>query len=107
MIEGRGNAVREDDELDFEEEGEERNQINRGGDNELPEHGDVHEEPDNELLPMTRQDQEDRSAIDGDIDGSQESYSGDEDSPIRSPGKDDDTGSVPDDSPSVQVSSFP
>lgn len=97
--EGSGDAIREDDELDLEDE----DQTNGDEVDELEDSTEAHDYPDDGPLSVTRQ----RSAVgleNGNASG-ETSADGDNDYPPRRPRKDDDTGSIPDDSPSVQVSS--
>lgn len=101
MTKGRGNAVREDDELDLEEEDGELGQIN--GD-EGDENTEAHDYPDDEPLSVTRQIDRLTVGLEDDNSSRETSVDRDNDYPPRPPRKDDDTGSIPDDSPSVQVS---
>ncbi|KAK2765365.1 Vacuolar protein sorting-associated protein 8 [Arachnomyces sp. PD_36] len=104
MTEGRGNAVREDDELDLEDEGQELGQINGGAEVELEDNTLAHEYPDDEPLSVSRQVDHLSNSL-GHFNGSQEtSVDGDSEYLPQRSRKDDDTGSIPDDSPSVQGS---
>lgn len=107
MTEGRGNAVREDDELDLEQEGEELGQINGADGNGLQENTAAHDYPDDGPLSVTRQVNRSTIGLEDYDDSEETSADGDDDNPPRPLRKDDDTGSIPDDSPSVQVSLFP
>jgi hypothetical protein len=103
MTEGRGNAVREDDELELEDEGEELSRLRVEGGDEPREDTAPHDYPDNEPLSVTHQAYPRALGL-GDYHGSQEtSADGDSDYPPRPSRRIDDTGSIPDDSPSVQV----
>lgn len=104
--EGRGNAVREDDELDLEEEGGELGQINGEEGDEIPEDTEAHDHPDGEPLSLTRQFDRLAVGLGGDNGSRETSTDRDNDFPPQSPRRDDDAGSIPDDSPSVQVGFF-
>lgn len=101
MTEGRGNAVREDDELDLDEDGD-LGEINGDEVDSIQRNTEAEEYPDDGPLSVNRQ--VGRPAIGfGNFNGFQEtSADGEDDYPPRR--KDDDAGSIPDDSPSVQVS---